>query len=94
MPPHGECVALIGSLLKVQSMCRLSIHAKELERINGALTRQGLTLVPTKIYFNNRGWAKVEVAVGQGKKQFDKRDDIKKRENKREMDRAMKQRRK
>ena len=56
---------------------KLLVHAKEIERINGHLTRKGLTLIPTKIYFNNRGWAKVEIAVGQGKKLYDKREDIK-----------------
>ena len=69
---------------------KLLVHAKEIERINGHLTRKGLTLVPTKIYFNNRGWAKVEIAVGQGKKLYDKRQDLKKREIKREIDRSIK----
>jgi SsrA-binding protein len=72
---------------------KLLVHAKELEKINGQLTRKGLTLIPTKIYFNKKGWAKVEVAVGQGKKLYDKRDDIKKREVKREIDRSIKDRR-
>jgi len=72
---------------------KLLVHAKEIERINGHLTRRGLTLVPTKIYFNSRGWAKVEIAVGQGKKLYDKREDMKKREIKREIDRSIKRRR-
>jgi SsrA-binding protein len=71
---------------------KLLVHAKELEKMNGHLTRGGLTLVPTKLYFNKRGWVKVEVAVGQGKKLYDKRDDMKKREAKREMDRSIKRR--
>ena len=69
---------------------KLLVHAKELERINGHLTRKGLTLIPTKMYFNKKGWVKVEIAVGQGKKLYDKRDDIKKREIKREIDRSIK----
>jgi len=72
---------------------KLLVHAKELEKINGHLTRKGLTLVPTKLYFNKKGWVKVEVAVGQGKKLYDKRDDIKKRETKREIDRSIKTKR-
>ncbi len=72
---------------------KLLVHAKELEKINGHLTRGGLTLVPTKIYFNKKGWVKVEIAVGQGKKLYDKREDIKKRETKREIDRSIKNRR-
>ncbi len=70
---------------------KLLVNKREMERIHGLLTRKGLTLIPTKIYFNNRGWAKVEVALGQGKKLYDKRDDMKKRETNREMDRAIKQ---
>jgi SsrA-binding protein len=69
---------------------KLLVHAQELERMNGILTRRGLTIVPTKLYFNNRGWAKVEIAVAQGKKLYDKREDIKKREIKREIDRSIK----
>jgi len=71
---------------------KLLVHAKELERINGHLTRGGLTLIPTKIYFNKRGWAKVEVAVAQGKKLYDKREDIKKKDIKREIDRSVRHR--
>jgi len=69
---------------------KLLVHSKELERINGQLTRKGLTLIPTKIYFNSRGWVKVEIAVGQGKKLYDKREDIKKRDIKREIARSVK----
>ena len=69
---------------------KLLLHKKEVERITGLLSRTGLTLVPTKIYFNSRGLVKVEIASGQGKKLYDKREDIKKRETKRDMDRAVK----
>ncbi len=69
---------------------KLLMHFKEIEKINGHLTRRGLTLVPTKLYFNKRGWVKVEIALGQGKKIYDKRQDIKKREVKREIDRSVK----
>ena len=71
---------------------KLLLHKKEIERMIGTLTRKGLTLVPTKIYFNNKGFVKVELALGQGKNLYDKREDIKKRETKREMDRAVKDR--
>ena len=69
---------------------KLLLQKKEIERLRGVLTRQGLTLVPTKIYFNASGYAKVEIAVAQGKKLYDKREDIKKRESKREISRRMK----
>lgn len=69
---------------------RLLLNKKEIERIMGRLASSALTLVPTKIYFNKRGFAKVELALAQGKNLYDKRDDIKKREAKREMDRGIK----
>ncbi len=72
---------------------KLLMHAKELERLMAKMAGQSLTLVPTKIYFNAKGMIKVEMALASGKKSYDKRDDIKKRENKREMDRALKQKR-
>ena len=73
---------------------KLLLHAKEIERLTGLMTRNGLTLVPTKMYFNSRGFVKVEIALAQGKKLYDKREDIKKREVRREMDRAVKTRKK
>lgn len=52
---------------------------------------KGFTIVPLRIFINERGFAKVEIALAQGKKKdFDKRDTIKERESKRELDRAMK----
>ncbi len=73
---------------------KLLLHKKELEKLNGIMSRKGLTLVPTKIYFNVRNFVKVELAVGEGKNSYDKRKDIKKAEVTREIDRAMKNRRK
>ncbi len=70
---------------------KLLLHRREIERLTGFLTRKSLTLVPTKIYFNKRGFVKVELAVGEGKKLYDKRRDIKKAEVKREIARAVKQ---
>ena len=69
---------------------KLLLHKKEIERLTGTLTRKGLTLIPTRIYFNSRGIVKVEIALGQGKNLYDKRQDIKKKEVNREMDRAVK----
>lgn len=67
---------------------KLLLHAHELERLIGKLKERGLTLVPTKIYFKN-GRAKVEIALARGKKTIDRREDIKKKTQKREMDRAI-----
>lgn len=72
---------------------KLLVHKKELKRLMGTMTQRGLTLIPTKIYFNDRGYVKVEVAIGRGKKQYDKREDIKKRDVDREISRAVRSRR-
>lgn len=69
---------------------RLLLHKKEIERITTKLATTGLTLVPTKLYMNKRGFVKAELALAQGKKMYDKRDDMKKREAKREIDRRLK----
>ncbi|MBL8013739.1 MAG: SsrA-binding protein SmpB [Candidatus Omnitrophica bacterium] len=68
---------------------KLLMHKKEIKRIQGLMTARGKTLVPTRIYITERGLVKVEIAVGQGKKLYDKRDDIKKREVNREISRAV-----
>lgn len=72
---------------------KLLLHKKEIERLTGLLTRKGLTLIPTRLYFNNRNFVKVELAVGEGKKHYDKREDIKNASVKREISRAIKQKR-
>lgn len=71
---------------------RLLLHKREIERLNGIMTNKSLTLVPTRLYFNNKGFVKVELAVAEGKKLYDKRQDIKKDQIKREIARAVKQR--
>ena len=68
---------------------KLLMHKKEIKRIHGLMTAKGKALIPTRIYFTQRGLIKVEIAVGQGKKLYDKRDDIKKREVNREISRAV-----
>lgn len=66
---------------------KLLLHRREIDRITGKLAEKGMTLVPTRIYFSN-GRAKVELALGRGKDIGDKRQAIKDREMKREIDRA------
>ncbi len=73
---------------------RLLLHKNQIERIIGKLTQKGLTLIPLKIYFNDRGFAKLELALCQGKKLYDKRESIKRREIDREVRRAVKSKRK
>ena len=70
---------------------KLLLKGREIARLHGAVTRQGLTLVPLSLYFNSRGRAKVELAVARGKKAHDKRETIKERDWKREQARVMRQ---
>lgn len=72
---------------------KLLLHKGQIQRIVGKLTQKGLTLIPLKIYFNDRGFVKVELALGKGKKLYDKRESIKRRETDREMRRTVKNRR-
>lgn len=68
----------------------LLLQKKELKKLKAKSEEKGYTIVPLRIFTNERGFAKIEIALAQGKKEFDKRDSIKDRESKREMDRAMK----
>ncbi len=71
---------------------KLLLTKREIRRLIGTVQQQGLTLVPLKVYFTVRGFAKVELAVARGKKLWDKRRDIAKREASREAERAIKER--
>jgi len=64
---------------------KLLLHRKEIERLVGKAAERGLTLVPTRIYFAH-GLAKVELGLGRGKRQFEKRQAIAEREHRREME--------
>ncbi len=68
---------------------KLLLHKRELRRLGAKLAEQGYSLIPTAMYFK-RGKAKVELALARGKKKHDKRASIKKREQEREMARALK----
>jgi len=68
---------------------KLLLRSKEIDKLQGAITRQGLTLVPLSIYFNSRGRAKIELALAKGKKVHDKRETIKERDWKREQGRLL-----
>lgn len=72
---------------------KLLLHAAQIARLAVKLNEKGLTLVPTMLYFK-RGRAKVELSLARGKRKYDKRAAIKKRESKREVARAMKRRNK
>jgi SsrA-binding protein len=70
---------------------KLLLHRNQINRLVGAVERQGMTLVPLKLYFNEQGRAKVELALARGKKLFDKRDTEKKRSWERERGRLLRQ---
>ena len=69
---------------------KLLLHAHQIKKMFGALTQDGKTLIPTRLYFS-KGRVKVEVAIAKGKKKGDKREDVKKRSQDREMRQALKQ---
>jgi SsrA-binding protein len=71
---------------------KLLLHRREIDSLLGKVREKGLTLVPTKLYFKN-GRVKVEIAVARGKEQRDKRRDLAERDARRQIDRAMKERR-
>ena len=71
---------------------QLLLKAREIHKLRIAIERQGMTLVPLQIYFNDRGRAKLKLALAQGKKHEDKREDIKKREWQRQKARLMRDR--
>lgn len=66
---------------------KLLLKRSELKKLEGRIEEKGLTLVAVRLFINNRGFAKLEIALGRGKKLHDKRDSIKERDAKRELDR-------
>ncbi len=70
---------------------KLLLHAREIDRLRGAIHRQGMTVVPLKLYFNARGIAKVELGLARGKKLHDKRETEKKRDWQRQKGRLMRE---
>lgn len=69
---------------------KLLLHRREINKLIGKIKVGGVTLIPLRIYLNDRGRAKIEIAVARGKKLYDKRDTIAKRDTERKMQRAMK----
>jgi SsrA-binding protein len=69
---------------------KLLLNKQELEKINGKVTTKGMTIIPTRLFINDKGRAKVEIAVAKGKKLFDKRESLKDKDNKRDLDRIRK----
>lgn len=73
---------------------RLLLHRNQIRKLTGQVTQKGFTLIPLKVYFNEGGFAKIELALCKGKRLYDKREDLKRRETELELRRILKARRK
>ncbi len=69
---------------------KLLLHRKELHKLSKKLKDKGLTMVPTRLFISESGYAKLEIALAKGKKLYDKREDMKQKDARRDMDRVMK----
>lgn len=69
---------------------KLLLQKKELKKLRKEVTNTGLTIIPLRMFINDRGYAKLLIALCKGKKLYDKREDIKKRDTKRQLDRVKK----
>lgn len=69
---------------------KLLLNRKELRKIERAVKETGFTIVPTRMFINDRGLAKLVIAIAKGKKSYDKRQSLREKDDKRQMDRAMK----
>jgi SsrA-binding protein len=69
---------------------KLLLHSRELRKLERRVKEKGFTIVPYRLYLNERGFIKLEIALAQGKKSYDKRETIKEKENKRDLDRLKK----
>ena len=72
---------------------KLLLHRRQINKLAGAVEREGMTLVPLRLYFNEKGRAKIELALARGKDVRDKRRTVQDRDAKRQIERAMKSRR-
>ncbi len=75
---------------KPKAQRKLLLKKKELKKLEKEVKNTGLTIVPLKLFINEKGFAKLNIALAKGKKMFDKRESIKDRDNKRNLDRIKK----
>jgi SsrA-binding protein len=75
---------------KAKSERKLLLNKKELKSLEKSMQNKGLTIIPLRLYVNEKGYAKMEIALCRGKKTYDKRETIKDRDTKREIDRMKK----
>ena len=101
--PEGDGLYLINSSIPVYTQGnrfnheerrrrKLLLHRREIDKLTQAVQREGLTIVPLKLYFNDRGIAKLQLALARGKKNVDKRETEKKRTWQREKARVLRDR--
>ena len=69
---------------------KLLLERKELRKLQNAVKNPGFTIVPTRLFINEKGLAKLDISIARGKKEFDKRETMKEKEDRRQMDRAFK----
>ncbi len=69
---------------------KLLLNRREIKKIKSQMDEKGMTLIPVEIYINDKGLAKIKIALAKGKRQYDKREDIKKKDVMRDMQRSMK----
>lgn len=69
---------------------KLLLRKRELGRIEAKIKERGLSVLPLRLFVNERGFAKLEIGIGRGKKKFDKRESIKQKDTKRDIDRVLK----
>jgi len=70
---------------------KLLLHRKQITKLKSAVEKDGHTIVPLQLYFNAKNYAKIQIAIARGKKQHDKRADLKEKDMKRDIARAMKE---
>ncbi len=75
---------------KPKATRKLLLNKKELKKLNKEVQNTGLTIIPLRLYINDKGYAKLDIALAKGKKLYDKRETIKDRDNKRNLDRIKK----
>ncbi|KAA5822372.1 SsrA-binding protein SmpB [Algibacter amylolyticus] len=75
---------------KPKATRKLLLNKKELKKLNKEVQNSGLTIIPLRLFINDKGYAKLDIALAKGKKLFDKRESIKDRDNKRDLDRIKK----
>ncbi|MFN4287647.1 MAG: SsrA-binding protein SmpB [Brevundimonas sp.] len=89
IPPYGKAAHFNHEPRRPR---KLLLHRRQLDRLIGAVQRDGRTIVPTRLYFNDRGLAKLEIALAKGKKVHDKRDTVAERDWQRDKARLLKER--